>query len=69
MDASLQPLIDEQYKRIADKLSGGLLCGQSIDPNDTKQMVVAAYYAGEAESRNQYGKYRALDQRLAEVTR
>ena len=71
MDTSMQPLIDSVYEEIVEKmhLDRATLFGQSIDAGNMKQMVIAAYYAGEAESRNQYGKYRALDQRLAEVTR
>ena len=69
MDAHMQPVIDAHYKLIADKLDGAQLFGQSIDTSDMKQMVIAAYYSGEVESRKRYDEYRALDQRLAGVTR
>ena len=65
MDASMQPLIDEQYERIADTLRSGTLFGQSIDTDNAKQMVVAAYFAGRTESDNHYREYRELDKLMA----
>ena len=70
MDKSLQPLIDLEYEKIADKMGGATtLFGNSIDIGDLKQMVVAAYYMGTQETQHRYEDYRALDRQLEKITR
>ncbi len=70
MDKSLQPLIDQEYEKIADKMATPTaLFGNSIDIGDLKQMVVAAYYIGTHETELRYENYRALDRQLEKATR
>jgi len=65
MDKELQPLIDQEYERIADKMRApATLFGYSIDTGDMKQMVIAAYHAGVAESEGRWKEYRQLDREL-----
>ena len=42
----IDQLVREEYRRINDKIAGGRLYGQPIDPDDKRQMVVAAYHCG-----------------------
>ena len=60
-----QPLIEQEYERITEEMSGGgLLFGERIDIGDLKQMVVGAYYMGTREAERRYGTWRELDRQL-----
>lgn len=70
MDASLQTLIDEQYGKIVEKMGGmTTLFGCRIDTDDTKQVVVAAYYMAQAECNKRMMDYHALDMQLDAAAR
>lgn len=65
MDQSLQPLIDEQYERIVNKMRGPTtLFGNSIDIGDLKQTVVAAYYMAITEGQQRQENYNSLTRKL-----
>ena len=42
--------IEAQAKKITEKIAGGTLYGETIDTNDIKTMIVAAYFLGRTEA-------------------
>ena len=42
--------IEAQAKKITEKITGGTLYGETIDINDIKTMIVAAYFLGRTEA-------------------
>ena len=49
--AYLKDRIDADYRYIVERLAEGTLYGEPIDPENHKQLVVAAYNLGQCERR------------------
>lgn len=54
----MERMLDDEFEYIKNKLKGCNYCGEPIDINRIKELVVGAYYVGKFDSDNFMGRFK-----------